>query len=170
MSSLEEPIGEIPNESVEGKNQFYDRLWTKQLDEGVHAATGVVSSAIAFRYQKLAIGMEELKKFHEKVPDAVKHERSWENITQRRGIPLLPRIDKALRQTARRHGDGAEHLHPSYVLRSWIGILAPRLEKSPADDKEDRGDSVYGNHRAQNGGHCYSRPIWKTGHDDREGV
>lgn len=33
------------------------RLWTKQLDEGVHAATSVVSSAIAFRYQKLAQGM-----------------------------------------------------------------------------------------------------------------
>ena len=42
-----------------------------------------------------------------KMPDSGKRERSWENITQRRGIPLLPRIDKALRQTARRHGDGA---------------------------------------------------------------
>jgi glutathione S-transferase len=58
------------------------RLWTKQLDEGVHAATSVVSSAIAFRYQKLAIGMEELEKFHEKMPDPVKRERSWENVTK----------------------------------------------------------------------------------------
>jgi glutathione S-transferase len=58
------------------------RLWTKQLDEGVHAATSVVSSAIAFRYQKLAIGMEELEKFHRKMPDSVKRERSWENVTK----------------------------------------------------------------------------------------
>jgi glutathione S-transferase len=43
------------------------RLWTKQLDESVHAATSVVSSAIAFRYQKLASGMEALEEFHKKM-------------------------------------------------------------------------------------------------------
>ena len=58
------------------------RLWTKQLDEGVHAATSVVSSAIAFRYQKLAAGMEALEEFHKKMPDPVKREKSWENITK----------------------------------------------------------------------------------------
>jgi glutathione S-transferase len=58
------------------------RLWTKQLDEGVHAATSVISSAIAFRYQKLAQGMEALEKFHQKMPDPVKRERSWENISR----------------------------------------------------------------------------------------
>jgi glutathione S-transferase len=58
------------------------RLWTKQLDEGVHAATSVVSSAIAFRYQKLAIGMEALEEFHKKMPDPVKREKSWENVTK----------------------------------------------------------------------------------------
>jgi glutathione S-transferase len=58
------------------------RLWTKQLDEGVHAATSVVSSAIAFRYQKLAQGMEALEAFHKKMPDPVKREKSWENITK----------------------------------------------------------------------------------------
>jgi glutathione S-transferase len=58
------------------------RLWTKQLDEGVHAATSVVSSAIAFRYQKLAVGMEALEEFHKKMPDPVKREKSWENITK----------------------------------------------------------------------------------------
>jgi hypothetical protein len=45
------------------------RLWTKQLDAGVHAATSVVNNVIAFRYQKLAIGMEELEKLHQKMPD-----------------------------------------------------------------------------------------------------
>ena len=30
------------------------RLWTKQLDESVHAATRTISNAIAFRHQKLA--------------------------------------------------------------------------------------------------------------------
>ena len=76
------------------------RLWTKQLDEGVHAATSVISSAIAFRYQKLAVGMEELEKFHQKMPDPVKRERSWENITkgvESRYFPeSIKRFDKLL--------------------------------------------------------------------------
>ena len=76
------------------------RLWTKQLDEGVHAATSVVSNAIAFRYQKLAIGMEELEKFHQKMPDPVKRERSWENVTKgidsRYFSESIKRFDKLL--------------------------------------------------------------------------
>ena len=76
------------------------RLWTKQLDEGVHAATSVVSSAIAFRYQKLAIGMEALEEFHKKMPDPVKREKSWENITKgvdsRYFVDAAKRFDKLL--------------------------------------------------------------------------
>ncbi len=76
------------------------RLWTKQLDEGVHAATSVVSSAIAFRYQKLAAGMEALEEFHKKMPDPVKRERSWENITKgaesRFFAQAVKRFDKLL--------------------------------------------------------------------------
>jgi glutathione S-transferase len=76
------------------------RLWTKQLDEGVHAATSVVSSAIAFRYQKLAIGMEALEEFHKKMPDPMKREQSWENVTkgvESRFFPeAIRRFDKLL--------------------------------------------------------------------------
>jgi len=76
------------------------RLWTKQLDEGVHAATSVVSSAIAFRYQKLAIGIEALEEFHRKMPDPVKREKSWENVTkgiESRFFPeAIKRFDKLL--------------------------------------------------------------------------
>jgi glutathione S-transferase len=76
------------------------RLWTKQLDEGVHAATEVVSSAIAFRYQKLAAGMEALEEFHKKMPDPVKRERSWETVTKgvesRFFLAAIKRFDKLL--------------------------------------------------------------------------
>jgi glutathione S-transferase len=76
------------------------RLWTKQLDEGVHGATSVVSSAIAFRYQKLAIGMEALEEFHKKMPDPVKREKSWENVTKGVESRFFPesigRFDKLL--------------------------------------------------------------------------
>ena len=56
------------------------RLWTKQLDETVHAATSVISNGIAFRHQKLIWGMERLKEFHAQMPDPTRRERSWENI------------------------------------------------------------------------------------------
>ena len=76
------------------------RLWTKQLDEGVHAATSVVSSATAFRHQKLAVGMEVLEEFHRKMPDPVKREKSWENITKGVESRFFPeavlRFDKLL--------------------------------------------------------------------------
>ena len=58
------------------------RLWTKQLDEAVHVATRVISNAIAFRHQKLALGAAALKMLHDKIPDPKKREESWENITK----------------------------------------------------------------------------------------
>ena len=67
---------------VDSRSRARMRLWTKQLDEGVHAATSVLSTAIAFRHQKLARGMEELEKFHKQMPDPAKRERSWDTITK----------------------------------------------------------------------------------------
>jgi glutathione S-transferase len=58
------------------------RLWTKQLDEGVHAATSTISNGIAFRHQKLVWGMEKLEEFHRNMPNAARREQSWENITK----------------------------------------------------------------------------------------
>ena len=57
------------------------RLWTKQLDEGVHAMTGVLSSCIAFRFQHFAIKTrDEVIASIEAIPDAAKRERQRENI------------------------------------------------------------------------------------------
>lgn len=56
------------------------RLWTKQLDEGLHADTGVLSTAIAFRYQKLEKGAAEVEALIMNVPDPVKRERVRDNI------------------------------------------------------------------------------------------
>jgi glutathione S-transferase len=51
------------------------RLWMKRLDDRMHAETGVVSSAIAFRYQKLANGREAAEKLLNDIPDEAKRER-----------------------------------------------------------------------------------------------
>jgi glutathione S-transferase len=76
------------------------RLWTKQLDEGVHVATRVISNAIAFRHQKLALGADALKALHDKIPDPKKREESWENITKgvesRFFVDAVGRFDRLL--------------------------------------------------------------------------
>jgi glutathione S-transferase len=38
------------------------RLWTKQLDEGLHADTGVLSTSIALRYHKLERGADRSRR------------------------------------------------------------------------------------------------------------
>lgn len=51
------------------------RLWTKQLDEGVHAATGTISTCIAFRHQHLKKPPEELKRYFDSIPQPERRER-----------------------------------------------------------------------------------------------
>jgi glutathione S-transferase len=76
------------------------RLWTKQLDEGIHAATGALSTGIAFRYQKLALPPEELDALINNVPDPAKRERTREDITKgvdsRYFVDAVRRFDKLL--------------------------------------------------------------------------
>ena len=77
------------------------RLWTKQLDEGLHAATGVVSSCIAFRYQHLdGKTPEQLDDYLARMPDAAKRERQTENILKGVESKFFPaavrRFDKLL--------------------------------------------------------------------------
>ena len=71
------------------------RLWTKQLDETVHAATSTLSNGIAFRHQKLAWGMAKLEEFHRNMPDPKRREQSWENITK--GVASRYFVDAAKR-------------------------------------------------------------------------
>jgi glutathione S-transferase len=51
------------------------RLWTKQLDEGLHAAVGSLSFAIAFRHQSLARSEEERRKWLAGIPQQDRRER-----------------------------------------------------------------------------------------------
>jgi glutathione S-transferase len=83
------------------------RLWTKQLDEGLHADTGVVSTSIAFRYQKLDQGPEEVEALLNNMPSPAKRARARSTIFEGVKSPLfresihrfdalLWRVDKTL--------------------------------------------------------------------------
>ena len=51
------------------------RLWTKQLDEGLHIAVGNLSLCIAFRHQHLKKTPQELKAYLDGIPSAETRER-----------------------------------------------------------------------------------------------
>ena len=66
------------------------RLWTKQLDEGVHAATGVISSCIAFRHQHLKKTPEQIADFLAGIPNVERRERTRQAIELGVESPQFP--------------------------------------------------------------------------------
>ena len=55
------------------------RLWTKQLDEGIHLGTASISNAIAFRYAHIeGKSEEEIKIHYDAIPDPIRRERLWD--------------------------------------------------------------------------------------------
>jgi glutathione S-transferase len=65
------------------------RLWTKQLDEWIHADTGVISNALAFRFQKLALGEDSLRRLIENMPDPAKRQRYQSVVYEGTTSPLF---------------------------------------------------------------------------------
>ena len=51
------------------------RLWTKQLDDGVHASTGAISVCIAFRHQHLKRDPKDVAEYLAKIPQADRRDR-----------------------------------------------------------------------------------------------
>ncbi|MDH3240224.1 MAG: glutathione S-transferase family protein [Alphaproteobacteria bacterium] len=74
------------------------RIWTKQLDEGLHAETGVMSNAIAFRFQKLAKGEAFANKVVEGIPDLAKRERYRSVVFEGVRSPLFKSSIKRFRR------------------------------------------------------------------------
>ena len=77
---LDDAFPDPPLRPCDAANRAQMRLWTKRLDEGLHADTGVLSTAIAFRYQKLEKGAAEVEALIMNVPDPMKRERVRDNI------------------------------------------------------------------------------------------
>ena len=79
MEYLDDAYPEIPLRPAAPGDRARMRLWTKQLDEGVHAATGTISGCIAFRYQTIeGKSEEEIRAFVDKIPEPARRARSHE--------------------------------------------------------------------------------------------
>lgn len=76
-----------PKDAVERARM---RLWTKQLDEGVHAATGVISACIAFRHQHLKKTPEQIADYLAKIPNAERRARTRQSIELGVDSPQFP--------------------------------------------------------------------------------
>ena len=119
------------------------RLWTKQLDEGVHdAGIAVLSFGLAFRHQYLTKG-EAGKEMLESIPDPIKRERRRDVIEKgldsqyfktavSRLLTLYRDMDNALASHAWLAGEGytiADAAFTPYIVRlehlDVMGLLAP---------------------------------------------
>ncbi|HEX7008029.1 MAG TPA: glutathione S-transferase family protein [Alphaproteobacteria bacterium] len=96
------------------------RLWTKQLDEGVHAATGVVSACIAFRHQHLKKSPEQIAAYLAKIPNVDRRERTRLAIELGVDSPQFPdairRFEKLLGDMEAALADGEWLTGGSYSL------------------------------------------------------
>ncbi len=76
------------------------RVWTKQLDEGLHQLTSVISFAIGFRYQLLAKPRAEALAVLERIPDPFRRDRQIDiyekGVASSHFAPAIRRFDKML--------------------------------------------------------------------------
>lgn len=129
------------------------RLWTKQLDEGVHASTGVVSISIAFRHQHASKTPEELEAHLVSMPDPHRRERLRISIEQGMQSPLFaPAVARfrklfsdmagALAESPWLAGEGvslADLSYAPYVARlEHLGLDALLAEHASVRDWADR--------------------------------
>ena len=140
---IDERFPDPPLKPSEPLGRARMRLWTKQLDEGVHdAGIAVLSFAVAFRHQYLTRG-EAGQKMLESIPDPIKRERRRDVIEKgldspffktavTRLLTLYRDMDEALRSHAWLAGDDysiADAAFTPYIVRlehlDVIGLLGP---------------------------------------------
>lgn len=146
MEYLDDAYSDKPLRPADPKERAKMRLWTKQLDEGVHAATGVISTCIAFRYQMFDGRSEaDVRAFIDKIPDEARRERSHDmvftGIESKHFAPAIHRFEKlfddmesALQQSAWLTGETyslADIAYTPYLTRFDHLKLLGALDKRP---------------------------------------
>ena len=138
---LDERFPDPPLKPADPFGRARMRLWTKQLDEGVHdAGIAVLSFGLAFRHQYLTKG-EAGKEMLESIPDPIKRERRRDVIAKgldsqyfkmavARLLTLYRDMDNALASHAWLAGDGytiADAAFTPYIVRlehlDMMGLL-----------------------------------------------
>ena len=120
------------------------RLWMKRLDDGMHAATGVVSTCVAFRHQHLARQRDEYEAWLAGMVDPARRERTRACVELGLEAPhfaaaqgafdrLFGQFEQALGRTAWLAGDRfslADIAYAPYVARlAHLGLDAMLLKR-----------------------------------------
>jgi len=140
---LDERFPDPPMKPADPFGRARMRLWTKQLDEGVHdAGIAILSFGVAFRHQYISRG-EAGQEMLESIPDPAKRERRRDVIEKgldsphfkiaiARLLTLYRDMDKALADHEWLAGDGysiADAAFTPYVVRlehlDVMGLLDP---------------------------------------------
>ena len=140
---LDERFPDPPRKPADAFGRARMRLWTKQLDEGVHdAGIAVLSFALAFRHQYLTKG-EAGQAMLESIPDPIKRERRRDVIEKgldspffttavARLLTLYRDMDQTLASHAWLAGDSysiADAAFTPYIVRlehlDVMGLLDP---------------------------------------------
>jgi glutathione S-transferase len=117
---LDDAFPQVPLRAADPVARARMRLWTKQLDEGVHAATGTVSACIAFRYQHLERRPEQRQAWLDNMVDPARRERMRLAIELGTGSPdfarAVARFEKLLADMERSLAAGAWLAGDAYSL------------------------------------------------------
>jgi glutathione S-transferase len=92
---IDETFPDPPLRPEDSFERAHMRLWTKQLDEGIHAAIGVVSTAIAFRFHPLA------RRQATSMVDPEKQDRKLQSIEKGLDSPYFMKAIKRFQQLLR---------------------------------------------------------------------
>lgn len=104
---LDDAYPEVPLRPAEPVRRARMRLWTKRLDDEMHAATGVVSNCIAFRHQHLEKTKSDRAAYLAAIRDPARRERL--RLAIELGIDS-PQFAPAIRQFRQLFGEMAEVL------------------------------------------------------------
>jgi glutathione S-transferase len=101
---LEDRFPETPLSPTDPHARARMRLWTKQLDEGVHLAAGTVTYCIACRYRRLALSEEEFEAYLANKPVPEHRERSRDRVVNgvnsEQFAPSIARMEKMITDMA----------------------------------------------------------------------
>lgn len=136
---LDDRYPDVPLKPEDPRMRARMRLWTQQLDTGVHAAAGTVTYCIAYRYLRLALSQEEFEAYLAKKPVAEHRERSRERVMN--GIksklfaPALARMEKMIADMERQLGEtpwlaGADYSLAEAGFTPYVNRL-DQLQLSP---------------------------------------
>lgn len=161
---LDDAFPQVPLRPADAGARAHMRLWTKQLDDSVHHATGVVSYSIAYRFLQLSKSREEVEALLKGIPDPERRERNrdliYKGIDSRFFVGALKRFERLLKDMEETLGQKAWLSGSDFSLAD-IGF-APyltrleRLQLTPMWDKRPKTADWFGRIKSRK---AYQRAI-----------